>query len=260
MPKTKNQNSVVTTARPPTSTLAGPTPIGPQVPAEYPAPLPATVPGGWNEGDSEGMTAEDFSIPKLSLKHAVDSRFEDVKPGLFVWHMGEDYAALKPPLAFIPIKSRRGYVQQVDQSSGEQPIICWSKEEMEAEHNGSTEYNRPDKTKFSPLADLMILLIDAKGLPPNAPLVSVGKKLCAPVIYRVKSTSFEVARALNSSIMAAKFRREVTPKFWDTSWILNSTTKSRSGTGSVYQAPTVKLGAPTSAAERLELAEIASNL
>jgi hypothetical protein len=252
--KVKNVNSVITAAVEAAQSPI-PTDMGtidfPPVPSET-----SVVPGQWSESGSEDR--EDLSMPRLTLKHAIDTRFDGTRAGNYVWFAGDDFAEIKPPLTFIPLKWNKGFIER-NPADGMQPITCDTKEKMEVEHNGTLEYGRPDKVYFSPMADIMLLLVDVKGLPVNALTLSIGKKHCAPVVFRVKNTSYEVAKAINSNLVAAKFRREVNPKFWDYSWVLGSVMKT-SSQGGQYAVPTIKLGPATSAAERNELAAVAANL
>lgn len=251
--KVKDVNPIIVAA---VEAAQSPTPVASTAIVEFPAQSVEAVAGRWSE---EGSTdREDLSMPQLALKQGIDIRFNDVRPGNFVWYAGDDYADLKASLTFVPLKWDKSFIERraVD---GQLPIQCDTKEQMEVEHNGTLEWGRPDKVAFSPQAKIMMLLIDAKGLPINALTLALGKKNAAPVVFTVKNTSYEVARAINSNMMAAKFRRESDPKFWDYSWHLGSVLKP-SQQGGQYAVPTIKLGPPTTMAERKELATVAANL
>ena len=112
----------------------------PAAPAEIVPVNPSHAEAGYLEGE---WGAGDLKLPRLDLKHAVDTRFADVTPGHYVYSRStEDYFPLVPPFPIIFLKARKGYLQTVEAS--EVPLICYTKAEL-TELGGTTDKNRPNR-------------------------------------------------------------------------------------------------------------------
>jgi hypothetical protein len=211
---------------------------------------------GYLEGD---WGAGDIRLPRLDLKHAVDTRFADVTPGHYVYSRSlEDYLPLVPPFEVIFLKAAKGYRQNVEQ--GEIPLICHSRQEL-ADLGGTTEKNRPDLTLFSPFCDTLLLIdLSARSEWPGTTMVEVGEtRKAALATYCIKGSAFTAIGPILAGQAAYQLLTKQKPTLlWEQVWKLGSTLRKLPSFS--YQEPTLARLNGVTPAEAASCRELAENL
>jgi hypothetical protein len=230
--------------------------VGFDKPATEIVPVPSHAGVGYLEGD---WSAGDIKLPRLDLKHAVDTRFADVAPGHYAYSRSpEDYLSLVPPLEVIFLKAVKGYRQNVE--PGEIPLVCHTRAEL-AELGGTTEKNRPDLTLFSPFCDTL-LLIDQSAHSEwrDTPLVEVGEtRKAALATYCIKGSAFAAIGSILAGQAAYQLLTKQKPALlWEQVWKLGS--KLRQMPSFSYQEPTLARLNGVTPAEAQACKELAENL
>jgi hypothetical protein len=230
---------------PPTSTaLVPPPPFMPD------APETLDFSGDWDSGD--------LKLPRLELKHGVDTRYQDIVPGRFVYaRTNEDYLELTPPFPLTFLRARKGYIQSVE--PGEIPMIAWTKAEV-VELGGSLERGRPDAAYWAPFADTLIV-IDRAARPdwPGTQLLDINGQKVAAATYRIKGTAFnEVGTVLASWEKFQKMGGNLSARIFDIEWELGASL--RKGMTFSYFVPTLRQKRAHAPIEQKQLAEMGGNL
>jgi hypothetical protein len=226
-------------------------------PAAHKAIVPANpvqVQAGFLEGD---IGWEDIKLPRLDLKHAVDTRFANVTPGHYVYSRSpEDYLPLIPPFPVIFPKVQM-FIQVVEQ--GEVSLTCYSKAEL-TELGGTTNKNRPDLTLFGAFCDTLIL-IEQSAHPewPDTVLLDIGGTKMALATYRIKGSAYsEIGSVLINGPVYQALAKQVPSLLWEQIWKLGS--MLRKGQTFTYQVPTLVRLRKTTPAEAQACKELVENL
>jgi len=215
--------------------------------------IPADVPdfsGEWDSGD--------LKLPRLELKHGVDTRYSDITPGRFVYaRSNEDYLELVPPFSITFLRAVKGYLQPVEQ--GDIPMIARTKAEV-FELGGATEQGRPDAPFWPPLADTLVMINSSarKTWPGTTLFDACGEKMAAAT-YRIKATAFkEIGTVLASWEKFQKMGGNTSARIFDVEWELNS--HLRNGATFSYFIPTLKEKRIHTPGEQKALSDIGGNL
>jgi hypothetical protein len=225
-----------------------PTPAGPSGPL---TPMgDSDFSGDWDSGD--------LKLPRVELKHGVDTRYPDIAPGRFVYaRSNEDYLELIPPFSVTFLRAVKGYLQPVEQ--GDIPMIARTKAEV-FELGGATEQGRPDAPFWAPLADTLVLVShSARKTWPGTTLFDICGEKTAAATYRIKATAFkEIGTVLASWERFQKMGGNMSARIFDVEWELGS--HLRNGATFSYFVPTLKEKRIHTTSEQKALMDIGGNL
>jgi hypothetical protein len=204
---------------------------------------------------------EDLKIPRVEIKHGVDTRFADIIPGQFVLNrpMDEDYFTLKIPTPVIFLDVNRGWLEDVEPGSGSIPLSFRTKAEVE-EAGGTTERNHPDKTLFKRFADTLILIEqNSANFWPDTMTFEVKGITWILATYRIKASAYSAIGSVIGNWDFAQ-RRSTEPRhdYWAVRWMLG--TVLNRGMSFSYFVPTLKKIREHTPEEYATLKEIADNL
>jgi hypothetical protein len=204
------------------------------------------------------VDGSDVSHPRLALKHAIDTRFEDVIPGNLVAYLGEEHYSITPPVKVVVAGLKKFFLQVAE--PGETPITAASAEEME-EAGGTLNPSDPELLHFRPAADIKLLVA---GLNPKAfdgiPFFDVLGIPYAPMVFRGKNSAYEPTAKVLISWAAIKHARHEQTPMCDYPYDLKVSKTPWKGTTFFKPSLQRRRDEPHSAAQITAFVEIAKNL
>jgi hypothetical protein len=207
----------------------------------------------------EDREAEGHHMPRLTLKHEIDTRFSSVQPGNFVYHNNrDDGLELAPPIEIIVLRAEKSFIQRT--GPGETPILCRTNAEL-AQCNGTiTPWAEPNKVPFQVLLDTLLLIEHpALAIRQKTPWIEYAESKGALATYRAKASAYqEISSVLLFPLMYARMKGEAPTPIWERKWKLGATMKP--GSSFSYWVPILKPVSRVSPAESKALREIAENL
>ena len=233
------------------------------IPSEIETPSTPAGPSGpltpMGDSDLSGdWDAGDLRLPRLELKHGVDTRYPGVAPGRFVYaRSNEDFLEIMPPFCVTFLRAVKGYLQPVEQ--GDIPMIARTKAEV-LELGGATEQGRPDAPYWAPLADTLVMInSSARKEWPGTTLFDTSGEKMAAATYRIKATAFkEIGTVLASWERFQKMGGNMSARLSDIEWELSS--HLRNGATFSYFIPTLKEKRLHTPGEQKALSDIGGNL